>query len=506
MKINIKDVFEKDERDVRIQTNERLDVDELFAEARGGPPSPQEVIQLDESEFSGELIKSAGETVTAESLAAAAQGEYEAQPPQTEPVEQPAAELAVKSSHGRFDEEPVQAEPVDSVRIAPTTDLNKSASTADSNPAEPELSDTRPAEQIKMEDNSREHVQQKGDSAERIQLKGNSPERAKIGFKPAEPDNSEPARRKYASLGVIAASFVILVAALFIYNNMIPREVYATINGEEISFTSKAHTVENFLEENDIEFGREDYISKPLTTYVYDGIELKIEHATDFSVTADGKTKKYSSLENTVGDALKDQGIKVGDKDIVEPAADELLTKNMKIVVKRVEVKEETAEETVPFETVTRDDSSIDEGTTKVVTEGTDGKDKVTYSVTYTDGVETSRTELSRTTVTAAVDKVIANGTRINFDGQSYSRKLTVKAYSYTGGGTTAMGTRARVGEIAVDPSVIPLGTEVYIEGVGARRAEDTGGNIKGNTIDIYMDTQGQCINWGVRYVTIYIK
>ena len=68
------------------------------------------------------------------------------------------------------------------------------------------------------------------------------------------------------------------------------------------------------------------------------------------------------------------------------------------------------------------------------------------------------------------------------------------------------MRTRARVGEIVVDPSVIPLGTEVYIEGVGARRAEDTGGNIKGNTIDIYMDTQGQCINWGVRYVTIYIK
>ena len=42
--------------------------------------------------------------------------------------------------------------------------------------------------------------------------------------------------------------------------------------------------------------------------------------------------------------------------------------------------------------------------------------------------------------------------------------------------------------------------------GVGARRAEDTGGNIVGNTIDIYMDTNVECISWGARYVTIYIK
>ena len=53
-----------------------------------------------------------------------------------------------------------------------------------------------------------------------------------------------------------------------------------------------------------------------------------------------------------------------------------------------------------------------------------------------------------------------------------------------------------------MDPSVIPLGSTVYIEGVGARRAEDTGGNIKGNTIDIYMNTESQCRSWGVRYVT----
>lgn len=260
------------------------------------------------------------------------------------------------------------------------------------------------------------------------------------------------------------------------------------------------------MEDENIAFHDEDYISVPLTAFIYDGMQFKIEHATEFKVTADGKTKSYKTLANTVGAALKDANIRLGENDIVSPDANAMLTKDMNIIVKRVQIKEEVIQEAVPFKTVKKDDSSLNEGTTKVVTEGVDGKDLVTYQITYIDGVESSRKELSRTAVTKAVDEVVARGTRINFDGKTYSRKLVVKAYAYTGGGRTAMGTRARVGEIAVDPGVIPLGTNVYIEGVGPRRAEDTGGNIKGNTIDIYMDTESQCRSWGVRYVTIYIQ
>ena len=181
---------------------------------------------------------------------------------------------------------------------------------------------------------------------------------------------------------------------------------YTHLNGEEFEFSSKSHNVEGFLEEEDIAFCEDDYISMPLETFIYDGIEIEINHATDFTVTADGKTKKYKSLANTVEGALKDVDVKVGEKDIVEPGMDSLLAKNMNIVIKRVEIKEEVVEEEVAFKTVTKDDSSIDEGTTKVVTEGVKGKDKVTYEITYIDGKESSRKEVARETVTAAVDKV----------------------------------------------------------------------------------------------------
>lgn len=58
---------------------------------------------------------------------------------------------------------------------------------------------------------------------------------------------------------------------------------------------------------------------------------------------------------------------------------------------------------------------------------------------------------------------------------------------------------------IAVDPSVIPLGSTVYIEGLGTFTAEDTGGAIKGNRIDVLVN-YGEADSMGVRYAKVYVK
>ena len=91
-------------------------------------------------------------------------------------------------------------------------------------------------------------------------------------------------------------------------------------------------------------------------------------------------------------------------------------------------------------------------------------------------------------------------------------RVFTVRSTAYTsdprengGWNVTAIGTKIRRGVIAVDPRVIPLRTRVYVEGYGFATAEDTGGAIKGNKIDVVMDTKAQSRNWGVRNVKIYI-
>lgn len=83
-------------------------------------------------------------------------------------------------------------------------------------------------------------------------------------------------------------------------------------------------------------------------------------------------------------------------------------------------------------------------------------------------------------------------------------------ATAYTGGSLTAMGLKPirdpnGISTIAVDPSVIPLGSKVYVEGYGLAIASDTGGAIKGNKIDIYMNSLSDCISFGRQTVTVSV-
>ncbi|MDM0613599.1 3D domain-containing protein [Clostridium perfringens] len=94
-------------------------------------------------------------------------------------------------------------------------------------------------------------------------------------------------------------------------------------------------------------------------------------------------------------------------------------------------------------------------------------------------------------------------------DGK-YKKTLSMEATAYSGGTLTAMGLKpvrdpGGISTIAVDPSVIPLGSKVYIPGYGYAIASDTGGIIKGNIIDLYMNSHDECISWGRRQVTLHI-
>jgi 3D (Asp-Asp-Asp) domain-containing protein len=86
-----------------------------------------------------------------------------------------------------------------------------------------------------------------------------------------------------------------------------------------------------------------------------------------------------------------------------------------------------------------------------------------------------------------------------------YKDSFTVKTYAYSGGGTTASGKKAQVGRVAVDPRVIELGTWLYVEDYGLCQAADTGGAIKGNKVDLYMNSESECYAWGVRHKDVYI-
>ena len=84
---------------------------------------------------------------------------------------------------------------------------------------------------------------------------------------------------------------------------------------------------------------------------------------------------------------------------------------------------------------------------------------------------------------------------------------VTFEATAYTWTGCrTATGPWPSRGMVAVDPRVIPLGTELHIEGYGSAVAADTGGAIQGQKIDLYMDSEHECLQWGRRKVEVQIR
>ena len=103
----------------------------------------------------------------------------------------------------------------------------------------------------------------------------------------------------------------------------------------------------------------------------------------------------------------------------------------------------------------------------------------------------------------------LTDGTTLNFSGV---KSMTATAYTAGHGGadyTTATGTLVKVGTVAVDKNVIPLGTKMYIVAAdgsvvyGTAVAADTG--VRGNIVDLYYDTYQQCINFGRRTCNVYI-
>lgn len=92
----------------------------------------------------------------------------------------------------------------------------------------------------------------------------------------------------------------------------------------------------------------------------------------------------------------------------------------------------------------------------------------------------------------------------------NYKEVYTMMSTAYAGDTITYMGTTPvrdpdGISTIAVDPSIIPLGSKVYIPGYGLAIASDTGGLIKGNRIDLFLNFEDECINWGVQTVSLYL-
>ncbi|MFC6335146.1 ubiquitin-like domain-containing protein [Paenibacillus septentrionalis] len=352
-------------------------------------------------------------------------------------------------------------------------------------------------------------------------------------------------RWKHGNLRLIMLSIAISIAMTFMFLVLLygttEKNVSVVVNGQEKIVTTKQFVLQRLLDEQAITVGPHDRVSTSLSAPIKNGDVIEIHYAIPINVVADGNTSKVYTTEKTVQAAIEDLNISIRSQDKIEPPLSAELEANDTIKIVRVETKVASEEKTVPFSIVKKEDKSLNKGTEKVVQSGQVGVIVEEIEQRYEDGVLVSTDVVKETVKTKAVDQVVAIGTAkakssittlANSSGSSQTvtvgdytfkaaevlKNVTLTAYTAgpestgkdvgdKGYGITASGTKVEEGRtIAVDTSVIPMGWWVYIEGVGLRRAEDKGGAIKGNKIDVYFDSVNVATKFGRKKgVTVYV-
>ncbi|MDD5863751.1 MAG: G5 domain-containing protein [Firmicutes bacterium] len=273
------------------------------------------------------------------------------------------------------------------------------------------------------------------------------------------------------------------------------------------------------------------------TTQTGEGVEeITICRSQRVTVCYHGEETVVTTFGETVGELLSRLNLEVGEYDVLSHAPETDVEGGMVLRVDSVVKAQESYTSVIPHETVSCHDASIPAGTQEVLTAGVDGEMLLTADVLYVNGVEEERTVINETVTKAPVTEIIAMGTgeapeAVNPDAMpviaggyitlptgevlTYTDSATIRATAYTHTDlgcdmTTYTGTTVHKGTVAVDPRYIPYGTRMFIVSndgeyvYGIAVAEDCGGDIKGDRMDLYFPTFDECIRFGRRVCTVY--
>ncbi len=299
--------------------------------------------------------------------------------------------------------------------------------------------------------------------------------------------------------------------------------IIADDDNREIKYDTLATTVSEALEEKGISVSDEDYISKSLDSTLSNGDKIIIKRPFDVTIKINSEETKISTLSSTVNDVLTEYSSLIGDNyQLISPSnPSSHLSKNMVIEIEVQTERIETVTEEIPFETEYVDNAELDKGMEQVSQEGQKGIIEIEKKYTYFGDKLKSVEEVSRKEVQPVKNKIIQVGTKEDvpeeqpvelqtIDGYTYKHAINMVSTAYTPydpgcSGTTATGIAAGYGVAAVDTSVIPFGTKLYIPGYGVAVAADTGGAIDGNRIDLCYNSTSEAFSWGRRNITVYV-
>jgi uncharacterized protein YabE (DUF348 family) len=306
---------------------------------------------------------------------------------------------------------------------------------------------------------------------------------------------------------------VFLASALMVTGAFAALKTVDVIDGEEvIPVTTFALTVGQALKTAGLEIRPEDKVIPCTASPLQDGMEIHILRAEEVRLEVDGKEWKVLLACPDPLELLQKEQVYTGPLDQLEINLESAEAGGGYIKLTRIQ--EKTVEETIPlpFDTFHQPDGQMERGQRAVLQEGKNGWARQEVLILTVNGQETERKVLHTEILAKPQRKIVAYGildqSRPVARGHlvNVHKAMTMEATAYTHtGNPTATGIYPYRGVIAVDPKVIPLGTRVYVEGYGYAQAQDTGGLIKGDRIDVFMDTEQEARQWGRRIVQVYL-
>jgi uncharacterized protein YabE (DUF348 family)/3D (Asp-Asp-Asp) domain-containing protein len=330
---------------------------------------------------------------------------------------------------------------------------------------------------------------------------------------------------------------VVLMFSVLLYGTSL-KSVTIIVDGKKLQVETRQATTQRLLDEQAVKIGPHDRLSADLQAPVRHGDVLTVVRSIPIQVTMRGETRTLYTTKKTVREALYASSYVMDSDDKLMPAPEAAIRAGLQVKIVQVNTMFIEQTKTIPYDVVTKKDSSLSLGKQKIIRPGQNGEILKKIKKTFEDGKMTSIQVLDERVVASKQDRVVSVGTSkpvqvastpmpvigtikksgVHFSVKKVLSNVTLTAYSADyqstrkkkgskGYGVTASGTKVKEGQtIAVDPKVIPIGYWVYIEGVGFRRAEDRGSAVKGAKIDVFFDTHREAVQFGrQKGKTVYI-
>lgn len=290
----------------------------------------------------------------------------------------------------------------------------------------------------------------------------------------------------------------------------------------EQSLLTDALTVGDALQAAGVSLTVADSVEPPMDALVTDATSIRITRAHPLTIDADGVQLQQYSSRASVGAVLADARISLLGGDYSEPAVASALPADGVIRVVRVSEQQLVEYAPLPFGALPQAAPELELDQSALLQAGANGLLAKRVRILFADGVEVSRTALQQWTARAPLPRISGYGTAITLrvvdtpDGPvEYWRAVRMYATSYSPAragtpvtapwyGRTRTGKLLTKGMVAVDRSIIPLGTPLYIPRYGLATAEDTGGGVRGLMIDLGFE-DANYEGWH-EYVTVYFR